>query len=85
MRKLSLAALYFVRLELELSLATQAKRHYIMIQTLNMCDQGCRSPPAPGCLNGGSCVADDRKQTFSCSCNVPWIGDKCESKLGRKN
>ena len=28
-----------------------------------MCDQGCRRPTAFGCLNGGSCVADSKKQT----------------------
>ena len=32
-----------------------------------------------GCLNGGSCAADDSKQTFSCSCKQPWTGDNCET------
>ncbi|XP_078383929.1 uncharacterized protein LOC144666378 [Oculina patagonica] len=32
-----------------------------------------------GCLNGGSCVPDERKETFSCSCKLPWTGDKCET------
>ena len=32
-----------------------------------------------GCLNGGSCVSDEKKQTFSCSCKQPWTGDHCET------
>ncbi|KAL9961956.1 hypothetical protein ACROYT_G031001 [Oculina patagonica] len=35
-----------------------------------------------GCLNDGSCLFDDQKQTFSCSCKPPWTGDRCEVKLG---
>ena len=31
-----------------------------------------------GCLNGGSCVSDEKKQTFSCICKQPWTGDNCE-------
>ena len=31
-----------------------------------------------GCLNGGSCVPDDKKETFACSCKAPWTGEKCE-------
>ncbi|KAL9962524.1 hypothetical protein ACROYT_G031631 [Oculina patagonica] len=34
-----------------------------------------------GCLNGGSCVPDERKETFSCSCKLYWTGDKCETKI----
>ncbi|XP_078382277.1 uromodulin-like [Oculina patagonica] len=35
-----------------------------------------------GCLNGGSCLLDDRKQTYcSCSCKPPWTGERCEVKL----
>ncbi|KAL9956942.1 hypothetical protein ACROYT_G038507 [Oculina patagonica] len=34
-----------------------------------------------GCLNGGSCVPDEKKQTFSCSCKVPWIGEQCATKI----
>ena len=49
-----------------------------------MCDQGCQSPTAPGCLNGGSFVEDDKKQTVSCLCKAPWIGKICENKLGKK-
>ena len=37
-----------------------------------------------GCLNGGSCLLDERKQAFgSCSCKPPWTGDGCEVKLGK--
>ena len=32
-----------------------------------------------GCLNGGSCVPDERKETFSCSCKTPWTGEKSEA------
>ena len=32
-----------------------------------------------GCLSGGSCVSDEKKQTFSCSCKQPWTGDTCET------
>ena len=31
-----------------------------------------------GCLNGGSCMSDETKQTFSCICKQPWTGDNCE-------
>ena len=34
-----------------------------------------------GCLNGGSCVRDIKKQT-SCSCKNPWTGERCENKMG---
>lgn len=33
------------------------------------------------CLNGGSCLPDKEKRTFSCSCKLPWTGDRCESEL----
>ncbi len=36
------------------------------------------------CLNGGSCVPDERKETFSCSCKLPWTGEKCETKIGKE-
>jgi len=49
-----------------------------------MCEQGCQSPTALGCLNGGSCVADDRKQTFSCLFKAPWSGKNCDIKLDKK-
>ncbi|KAL9961807.1 hypothetical protein ACROYT_G030829 [Oculina patagonica] len=31
-----------------------------------------------GCLNRGSCLYDEKKQTFSCLCTPPWTGEKCE-------
>ncbi|KAL9975166.1 hypothetical protein ACROYT_G012293 [Oculina patagonica] len=34
-----------------------------------------------GCLNGGTCLFDEKKETFSCSCKLPWTGKKCEVKL----
>ena len=34
------------------------------------------------CLNGGSCLPDNEKQNFSCSCQQPWTGDRCEVKKG---
>ena len=37
--------------------------------------QGCL---LKGCLNGGSCVFNEGKQTFACACKVPWSGEKCE-------
>ena len=37
-----------------------------------------------GCLNGGSCSFDDKKDTFSCSCKLPWIGEDCGVKTGEK-
>ena len=45
--------------------------------------QGCRSPTSLGCLNSGFCIAYEGKQTFACSCKVPWIGENCE-KLGKE-
>ena len=35
------------------------------------------------CLNGGSCLLDENKETFSCSCKLPWSGDKCEVEMGK--
>ena len=37
--------------------------------------QGCL---LTGCLNGGSCVFNEEKETFACACKVPWSGEKCE-------
>ena len=37
-----------------------------------------------GCLNGGSCEMDEVKQTFTCSCKMPWTGEKCEVKIGKE-
>ena len=31
-----------------------------------------------GCLNGGSCLFDEGKDTFACSCSPQWRGEKCE-------
>lgn len=31
-----------------------------------------------GCLNGGSCVFNEEKETFACACKGPWSGEKCE-------
>ena len=41
-----------------------------------------------GCLltsyfNGGSCLPDKQKQTFSYSCLLLWTEDRCEIKLGK--
>ena len=30
------------------------------------------------CLNGGSCLFDEGKDTFSCSCSPQWRGERCE-------
>ncbi|KAL9962522.1 hypothetical protein ACROYT_G031629 [Oculina patagonica] len=46
--------------------------------TFSMMLKGCLMT---GCLNGGSCVPDERKETFSCSCKLPWTGYKCEAKI----
>ena len=37
--------------------------------------QGCL---LTGCLNGGSCVFNEEKETFACACKGPWSGEKCE-------
>ena len=34
-----------------------------------------------GCLNGGSCLFDEGKDAFACSCSPQWRGEKCE--MGR--
>ena len=36
--------------------------------------QGCLMA---GCLNGGSCLFDEGKDTFACSCNPQWRGERC--------
>ena len=36
-----------------------------------------------GCLNGGSCLLDTKKESFSCSCKLPWSGQRCEEKLSK--
>ena len=37
--------------------------------------QGCLMA---GCLNGGSCLFDEGKDEFACSCSPQWRGEKCE-------
>ena len=36
--------------------------------------QGCLMA---GCLNGGSCLFDEGKDAFACSCNPQWRGETC--------
>ena len=36
--------------------------------------QGCLMA---GCLKGGSCLFDEGKDTFACSCNPQWRGEIC--------
>ena len=31
-----------------------------------------------GCRNGGSCVFDEEKESFACSCTRQWRGEKCD-------
>ena len=31
-----------------------------------------------GCLNGGSCLLDKKRETFACSCKLSWSGQRCE-------
>ena len=33
-----------------------------------------------GCLNGGSCLLDKKRETFACSCKLPWSGQRCDVK-----
>ena len=35
-------------------------------------------------FSGGSCVNDEKKQKYLCSCEKAWTGEKCETKLGKK-
>ena len=37
-----------------------------------------------GCLNGGSCLFDEKKDTFSCSYKLPWSGVKTGKNLELK-
>jgi len=37
-----------------------------------------------GCLNGGSCVNDEKKREYLCLCKKAWVGEKCETKIGKK-
>ncbi|KAL9965175.1 hypothetical protein ACROYT_G028938 [Oculina patagonica] len=43
--------------------------------TFSMFLKGCL---ITSCLNGGSCLPNNEKQTFSCSCKPPWTGETCE-------
>ncbi|KAL9965921.1 hypothetical protein ACROYT_G029788 [Oculina patagonica] len=45
--------------------------------TFSMFLKGC---VISGCLNGGSCLLNKEKQTFSCSCQPPWTGETCKVK-----
>ena len=36
-------------------------------------------------MNDGSCLSDMKKNTFTCSCKIPWIGDRCEIMLPATN
>ena len=38
-----------------------------------------------GCANGGSCVSNEEKQTYSCVCKFPWTGDNCEGNVMRNH
>ncbi|KAL9962512.1 hypothetical protein ACROYT_G031617 [Oculina patagonica] len=57
---------------------TNTKFHDHKGVTFSMVLKGCLMT---SCLNGGSCVPDERKETFSCSCKLPWTGEKCETKI----
>ena len=37
-----------------------------------------------GCVNGGSCLFDEKKDTFSCSYKLPLTGEECGVKMGKK-
>ena len=50
-------------------------QHFYIINSI----QGCLMT---NCLNGGSCLPDKENQTFSCSRQQPWTGDRCEVKKG---
>ena len=28
-------------------------------------------------------MSDEKKNSFSCSCKIPWTGEKCEKKIGK--
>ncbi|XP_073252154.1 uncharacterized protein [Porites lutea] len=46
--------------------------------TFSMFLKGCLMA---GCLNGGSCLFDERKDAFACSCSPQWRGEKCEMDI----
>ena len=37
-----------------------------------------------GCLNGGSCVNEEKNKIYLCLCTKAWTGEKCERKSGEK-
>ena len=53
--------------------------HFLYFRLISI--QGCLMT---GCLNGGSCLSDDKKQTFTCWCTQPWTGEKCEYRKSKK-
>ena len=44
--------------------------------------QGCQITDS--CKNGGACVYDEEKQTYSCKCKPTWTGETC-AELGKNN
>ena len=52
---------------------------FFKVLILSFFFQGCL---VTSCLNGGSCLPDNEHQTFSCSCQQSWTGDRCEVKKG---
>ena len=55
---------------------------YFFTLRISFINQGCLFM---SCFNGGSCLPDVEKQTFSCSCLPTWTGDRCEVKLGNSD
>ena len=55
---------------------------YFFTLRISFINQGCL---LTSCINGGSCLPDKKKQTFSCSCLPPWTGNRCEVKLGNND
>ncbi|CAH3189386.1 unnamed protein product, partial [Porites lobata] len=46
--------------------------------TFSMFLKGCLMA---GCLNGRSCLFDEGKDAFACSCSPQWRGEKCEMDI----
>ncbi|CAH3037281.1 unnamed protein product [Pocillopora meandrina] len=44
--------------------------------TFSMSLKGCQITDS--CKNGGACVYDEKKQTYSCKCKPPWTGETCD-------
>ena len=75
----------FLRLLFKTSLKTSQGFHlilYFFTLLISFINQGCL---LTSCFNGGSCLPDKEKQTFSCSCVPPWTGDRCKVKLGNND